>query len=91
VNLRRDLYDHSCACNGQQGTPEVLHRMLGVDMANIAESERNSSDRNSDGEESRRDRPTEALRPVKELLSRRDIPADLEMHRKSTYEDPNCH
>ena len=65
--------------------------MLGIDMADISESEGDSSDRDRDGKESSRNGPTQALCPVKELLSWRDIPADLKMHGERAYEDPNRH
>ena len=91
VNLRRDLNEHSCARDSEQRAPEILHRMLCVDMADITESERDSSYGNGNREERGRDRPAQTLRPIEKLLSGRDIPANLKMHGERADEDPDGH
>ena len=45
VDSRCDLDDHGCSSDSQQWAPEVFHRVLCINVANISESKRYSSNR----------------------------------------------
>lgn len=88
ANLRCYLDNHSTTSYGEQWSPKVFHRVLSVHMADIAKSERDSSNGDGESEEGGCDRPTQTLRPVEKLLSWSDVPTNLEMHRESADKDP---
>jgi hypothetical protein len=56
-------------------------------VAYIAKPEGYTGNRDGDCEEGGCHRPAQALCPVEELLARCDVPANLEMHRKSADEN----
>lgn len=56
-------------------------------MAYVAEPEGYTGNRDGDCEKGGSHRPSQALCPVEELLARCDVPANLEMHRKSADEN----
>lgn len=87
-DLRSNLYDHGSTSNGQQRSPEIVHRVCCIYMANLTKAERHSSDGDCDGEKSGSHCPAKTLRAIEEFFSRSDIPADLEVHRQRADEDP---
>lgn len=61
--------------------------MRGVDVTDIAESKRDAGDSNGRGEEACCNGPAEALSPIEEPLSWREVPANLQMHRQGANKD----